>query len=150
MAKESTFRVFVVGCQELQEIYQKLHLREGMPVILTPKRAECTIHVESKKGLISLGKSEYLGYLLGSEALLFQIERGYKINNPQFVGYHDHDWGKELVLEITVVKPRAEESITIVGCSYCRRLNLKTDLTCRSCQKRIINRHIQSSEEACL
>lgn len=142
MAKESTFRVLVAGCQDLQEIYQKLHLREGMPVILTPKKADCTIQVESKKGLVSLGKNEYLGYLLGSEPLLFQIERGYEIKNPQFAGYYDHDWGKELILEITVVKPRVEDSITLVGCSFCRSLNLKTDLTCRSCQKKLINRSV--------
>ena len=140
MAKESTFRVLVAGCQDLQKIYQNLHLREGMPVTLTPKRAESTIEVESKKGLVSFGKSEYLGYLLGSEALLFQIERGYKIKNPQFAGFYDHDWGKELILQITVVKPSTKDSITIVGCSHCRRLNLKTDLTCRSCHKKIIDR----------
>ena len=56
MAKESTYRVLVAGSQDLQDVYQRLHLREGLPVELKPKKDEYTIHVESRKGFLSLGK----------------------------------------------------------------------------------------------
>lgn len=137
MARESTFRVLVAGSQDLQEVYQRLYLREGLPVELRPNRDEYAIHVESRKGFASLGKSEYLGYLLGSEGLIFHLDRGYKIKNPQFAGYHDEDWGKELILQITVEKPTADDGVPIVGCPHCRSLNVKTDLNCRDCRKNL-------------
>ena len=137
MAKESTFRVLVAGCQGLLEVYQKLHLREGMTVVLTPKKANSTIDVESKKGLVFWGRSEYLGDLMRSEALLFQLDRGYKIKDPQFAGYHDHDWGKELILQIKVVKPSDHDFVPIVSCAHCHRLNVKAVLFCRGCQEKL-------------
>ena len=75
---------------------------KGMPVILKPEEEENRIYVLFEKKGFFTTKHEVLGYLTRSEDLLDQMDRGHKIIDPQVAGFYTEDWGKQLILQITV------------------------------------------------
>jgi len=129
-----TFRVQVAGGEKLQEVYRRLNLRKDMVVELRPDRSDNKIYVDfEKRGFFST-KSYNVGYLTRSKDLLFQLEQGYKIVDPKVSGFDGENWGKQLILQITVIQPSFDDMVFMRCCPHCNEINLETDTICRECR----------------
>lgn len=132
---EKTFRVQVAGGEKLQEVYQRLNSRNDMVVKLRPDRSDNKIYVDfEKRGFFSI-KSHNLGYLTRSKDLLFQLEQGYKIVDPKVAGFYSENWGKQLILKITLIQPSFDDMVFMRRCPHCNETNLETDTICRECRR---------------